>query len=333
MTDSQDWWPADFGHYGPLFIRMAWHSAGTYRTGDGRGGAGSGTQRFAPLNSWPDNVNLDKARRLLWPIKQKYGDKISWADLMILTGNVALESMGFKTFGFGGGRADVWEPEEDIYWGAEDNWLGDKRYTGDRELENPLAAVQMGLIYVNPEGPNGNPDPLAAARDIRETFARMAMNDEETVALIAGGHSFGKTHGAGDAAHVGPEPEAGGLEEQGFGWKSSVRHRHGRRPDHQRPRGHLDHDADPVEQQLLREPVRLRVGADQEPGRRASVAGRRTRPPDDPGCARPVEAARAHHADHRPRRCASTRSTSRSRGASSRTRTSSPTPSPGPGSS
>ena len=221
MTDSQDWWPADFGHYGPLFIRMAWHSAGTYRTGDGRGGASSGTQRFAPLNSWPDNANLDKARRLLWPIKQKYGDAISWADLMILAGNCALESMGFKTFGFGGGREDIWEPEEDIYWGLEDTWLDDKRYSGDRELENPLAAVQMGLIYVNPEGPNGNPDPLAAARDIRETFARMAMDDEETVALIAGGHTFGKTHGAGDAALVGPEPEGAGLEEQGLGWKSS----------------------------------------------------------------------------------------------------------------
>ena len=221
MTDSQDWWPADFGHYGPLFIRMAWHSAGTYRTGDGRGGAGRGSQRFAPLNSWPDNVNLDKARRLLWPVKQKYGRKISWADLMILTGNVALESMGFKTFGFGGGRADIWEPEEDIYWGSEGKWLDDQRYSGDRNLENPLAAVQMGLIYVNPEGPNGNPDPLASARDIRETFARMAMNDEETVALIAGGHSFGKTHGAGDAALVGPDPEAAGLEEQGLGWKSS----------------------------------------------------------------------------------------------------------------
>ena len=221
MTDSQDWWPADFGHYGPLFIRMAWHSAGTYRIGDGRGGAGSGNQRFAPLNSWPDNVNLDKARRLLWPIKQKYGRKISWADLMILAGNVALESMGFKTFGFAGGREDIWEPEEDIYWGAESKWLGDERYSGDRDLENPLAAVQMGLIYVNPEGPNGNPDPLAAARDIRETFARMAMNDEETVALIAGGHTFGKTHGAGDAALVGPEPEAAGIEEQGLGWKSS----------------------------------------------------------------------------------------------------------------
>ena len=221
MTDSQEWWPADFGHYGPLFIRMAWHSAGTYRIGDGRGGAGAGQQRFAPLNSWPDNVNLDKARRLLWPIKQKYGDKISWADLMILAGNVALESMGFKTFGFAGGRADVWEPDEDTYWGAEDSWLGDKRYAGDRNLENPLAAVQMGLIYVNPEGPNGNPDPLAAAKDIRETFARMAMNDEETVALIAGGHTFGKAHGAGDAALLGPEPEAAGLELQGLGWKSS----------------------------------------------------------------------------------------------------------------
>ena len=220
MTDSQDWWPADFGHYGPFFIRMAWHSAGTYRAGDGRGGAGAGQQRFAPLNSWPDNVNLDKARRLLWPIKQKYGRKISWADLIVLTGNVALDSMGFKTFGFGGGRADVWEPQEDIYWGPEGKWLADERYSGDRDLENPLAAVQMGLIYVNPEGPNGNPDPLASARDIRETFKRMAMDDEETVALIAGGHSFGKTHGAGDASLVGPEPEAAGIEEQGLGWKS-----------------------------------------------------------------------------------------------------------------
>ena len=222
MTDSQPWWPADFGHYGGLFIRMAWHSAGTYRTGDGRGGASFGTQRFAPLNSWPDNVNLDKARRLLWPIKQKYGDRLSWADLMILTGNCALESMGFKTFGFGGGRVDIWEPEEDIYWGIEETWLGgDGRYTGDRVLEKPLAAVQMGLIYVNPEGPDGEPDPLAAARDIRETFSRMAMNDEETVALIAGGHSFGKTHGAAEATHVGPEPEAAGLAEQGFGWRNS----------------------------------------------------------------------------------------------------------------
>src|SRR5271170_1018157 len=224
MTDSQEWWPADFGHYGPLFIRMAWHSAGTYRIGDGRGGAGAGQQRFAPLNSWPDNVNLDKARRLLWPIKQKYGRKISWADLMILAGNVALESMGFKTFGFGGGREDVWEPEEYVYWGPEGKWLGgDERYTGDRKLENPLGAVQMGLIYVNPEGPNGKPDPLAAARDIRETFRRMAMNDYETVALIAGGHSFGKTHGAGDAALVGAEPEAASIEEQGLGWKNSFR--------------------------------------------------------------------------------------------------------------
>ena len=222
MTDSQDWWPADFGHYGPLFIRMAWHSAGTYRTGDGRGGAGAGQQRFAPLNSWPDNVSLDKARRLLWPIKQKYGRKISWADLMILTGNVALESMGFKTFGFAGGREDVWEPEEDVYWGSESKWLDDNRYSGDRDLENPLAAVQMGLIYVNPQGPNGNPDPIAAARDIRETFKRMAMNDEETVALIAGGHTFGKTHGAADAdKYVGVDPEAADIEEQGFGWKNS----------------------------------------------------------------------------------------------------------------
>ncbi|MEO7706221.1 MAG: catalase/peroxidase HPI, partial [Thermoflexales bacterium] len=222
MTDSQDWWPADWGHYGGLFIRMAWHSAGTYRTSDGRGGGGTGGQRFAPLNSWPDNVNLDKARRLLWPIKQKYGNKISWADLMILTGNVALESMGFKTFGFGGGRVDIWQPEEDIYWGAEAEWLGDKRYSGDRQLENPLAAVQMGLIYVNPEGPNGKPDPVASGRDVRETFARMAMNDEETVALLAGGHTFGKTHGAGDPKLVGPEPEGAPLEEMGLGWRNRL---------------------------------------------------------------------------------------------------------------
>jgi catalase-peroxidase len=226
MTDSQDWWPADYGHYGPFMIRMAWHSAGTYRTADGRGGASTGNQRFAPINSWPDNANLDKARRLLWPVKKKYGSKLSWADLYILAGNVALETMGFKTFGFGGGRADIWAPEEDIYWGAEDEWLAtsdkpNSRYSGDRNLENPLAAVQMGLIYVNPEGPDGNPDPLASARDIRETFARMAMNDYETVALTAGGHTFGKVHGAGDAAHVGAEPEAAGIEEQGFGWKSS----------------------------------------------------------------------------------------------------------------
>ena len=222
LTTSQDWWPADFGHYGPLMVRMAWHSAGTYRITDGRGGAGAGQQRFAPLNSWPDNGNLDKARRLLWPVKQKYGRKLSWADLMVLAGNVSLESMGFKTFGFGGGREDVWEPDEDVYWGPETEWLDDNRYTGERDLENPLAAVQMGLIYVNPEGPNANPDPLAAATDIRETFARMAMNDEETVALIAGGHTFGKTHGAADPEkYVGPEPEAAGLEEQGLGWKNS----------------------------------------------------------------------------------------------------------------
>src|ERR1700678_2383613 len=222
LTTSQDWWPADFGHYGPLMIRMAWHSAGTYRIRDGRGGAGSGQQRFAPLNSWPDNVNLDKARRLLWPVKQKYGQKISWADLLILTANVALETMGLETFGFGGGRADVWEPDDDVFWGPETTWLGDERYTGDRELEEPLGAVQMGLIYVNPEGPNGHPDPLAAARDIRETFRRMAMNDEETVALIAGGHTFGKTHGAADPdEHVGPEPEGAALDEQGLGWRNS----------------------------------------------------------------------------------------------------------------
>src|ERR1700730_16580615 len=219
MTTSQDWWPADYGHYGPLFIRMAWHSAGTYRIADGRGGAGAGMQRFAPLNSWPDNVSLDKARRLIWPIKQKYGRKISWADLMILTGNVALDSMGFKTFGFGGGREDVWEPEEDIYWGPESKWLGDERYKGDRQLDNPLGAVQMGLIYVNPEGPNSRPDPIAAATDIRETFGRMAMNDEETVALIAGGHTFGKAHGAAEpSTYVGPEPEGAGIEDQGLGW-------------------------------------------------------------------------------------------------------------------
>ncbi|MDA3872474.1 MAG: catalase/peroxidase HPI, partial [Kiritimatiellae bacterium] len=220
MTTSRDWWPADYGHYGPLFIRMAWHSAGTYRTGDGRGGASSGSQRFAPLTSWPDNANLDKARRLLWPIKQKYGNKLSWADLLVFTGNCAIESMGLKPFGFAGGREDIFEPEEDIYWGKESEWLGDKRYTGDRELENPLAAVQMGLIYVNPEGPNGEPDPVGSGRDIRETFARMAMNDEETVALVAGGHTFGKCHGAGDAALVGAEPEAAGIAEQGLGWKN-----------------------------------------------------------------------------------------------------------------
>ncbi len=230
MTDSQPWWPADFGNYGPLFIRMAWHSAGTYRISDGRGGAGSGYQRFAPLNSWPDNVNLDKARRLLWPIKQKYGQNISWADLLILTGNVALETMGFKTFGFAGGREDVWEADDETYWGPENKWLDDKRYSGERDLENPLAAVQMGLIYVNPEGPNGKPDPVASARDIRETFARMAMNDEETAALIIGGHTFGKTHGAGDAKLVGPEPEAASLTEQGLGWTSSFGSGKGKMP-------------------------------------------------------------------------------------------------------
>ena len=278
MTDSQDWWPADFGHYGPLFIRMAWHSAGTYRIHDGRGGAGSGMLRFAPLGSWPDNANLDKARRLLWPIKQKYGRKLSWADLMVLTGNVALESMGFKTFGFAGGRKDVWEPEE-VNWGSEATWLGDERYSGDRQLANPFGAVQMGLIYVNPEGPNGNPDPVAAARDIRETFRRMAMNDEETVALIAGGHTFGKTHGAAPAdPHVGPEP--GGRQPRGAGLRleEQLRIRQRRARHHQRPRGHLDHHADPVEQRLLQAPVRVRVGADRRVRPARSSGSRRTAP-------------------------------------------------------
>ncbi len=272
MTNSQDWWPADFGNYGPLIIRMAWHSAGTYRKGDGRGGAGRGQQRFAPLNSWPDNANLDKARRLLWPIKQKYGKKISWADLMILAGNVALESMGFKTFGFGGGREDVWEPDEDVYWGPEGKWLEDKRYSGDRDLENPLAAVQMGLIYVNPEGPNGNPDPIAAARDIRETFARMSMNDEETVALIAGGHTFGKTHGAGPASNVGPAPEAAGIEEQGLGWKNSFGT--GKGDDTITSGLEVTWSNTPTKwgMQFLQEPVRLRMGTDEEPGWCESVA-------------------------------------------------------------
>ena len=260
MTDSQDWWPADFGHYGGLFIRMAWHSAGTYRIHDGRGGAGSGQIRFAPLGSWPDNANIDKARRLLWPIKQKYGRKLSWADLMVLTGNVALESMGFKTFGFAGGRKDVWEPEH-VNWGSETTWLGDERYSGDRQLANPLAAVQMGLIYVNPEGPNGKPDPVAAARDIRETFRRMAMNDEETVALIAGGHSFGKTHGAAPATHVGADPEGGNIEETGLRLEGRLRDRHRRARHHQRPRGHLDHDAGEVEPRLLQAPVRVPSGS------------------------------------------------------------------------
>ena len=276
MTKSQDWWPADYGHYGPLFIRMAWHSAGTYRIADGRGGGGSGTQRFAPLNSWPDNGNLDKARRLLWPIKQKYGRKLSWADLMVLAGNVALDSMGFKTFGFAGGRADVWEPE-DIYWGAETEWLGDKRYTGDRQLENPLGAVQMGLIYVNPQGPNGNPDPVASGRDVRETFARMAMNDEETVALVAGGHTFGKAHGAGPESHVGREPEGAGIEAQGLGWLNSFGSGKGGAYDHQRHRRRLEAQPDQVGQRLFRHAVRLRVGAGEEPGRRASVAAQECR--------------------------------------------------------
>ena len=299
MTDSQDWWPADFGHYGPLFIRMAWHSAGTYRTGDGRGGGGRGQQRFAPLNSWPDNVSLDKARRLLWPIKQKYGRKISWADLMILTGNVALETMGFKTFGFGGGREDVWEPDQDVYWGAEKTWLGDKRYSGDRDLENPLAAVQMGLIYVNPEGPNGKPDPVAAARDIRETFARMAMNDEETVALIAGGHTFGKTHGAGPASHVGPSRKRPASKQQGLGWKSSFGTGKGG-----------DAITSGLEVTWTQTPTKwsnyffenlfgYEWELTQEPCRCASV-GRQGGRRDDSGRARPVEEAPADHADHRP---------------------------------
>ena len=293
MTQSQDWWPADYGHYGPLFIRMTWHSAGTYRIADGRGGGGSGAQRFAPLNSWPDNANLDKARRLLWPIKQKYGRKISWADLLIFAGNRALETMGFKTFGFGGGRVDIWAPEEDVYWGPEREWLGDERYTGDRELANPLGAVQMGLIYVNPEGPNGNPDPLAAARDIRETFGRMAMNDEETVALIAGGHTFGKTHGAADAdEYLGPEPEAAGLAEQGLGWKNRFAHRHRRRHDHRGLEGAWTPDPITWDNGYFRDAVQVRMGADQEPRRCASVdaeghrgQGSRSRRP------RPVEEA------------------------------------------
>ncbi len=298
MTDSQEWWPADFGHYGGLFIRMAWHSAGTYRITDGRGGAGAGQQRFAPLNSWPDNANLDKARRLLWPIKQKYGRKISWADLIVLTGNVALESMGFKTFGFAGGRADVWEPEE-LYWGPEGTWLGDERYSGERQLQNPLGAVQMGLIYVNPEGPNGKPDPVAAAKDIRETFFRMAMNDEETVALIAGGHTFGKTHGAGDPSFLGPEPEGAAHRGSGPRLEEHAWHRLRRRHHHRRPGSHLDADADEVEQPLLRQPVQVRMGAGEEPGRRLSVEGQ-GRGSHDPGRPRHVEEACADHADHGP---------------------------------
>ena len=302
LTTSQDWWPADYGHYGPLIIRMTWHSAGTYRIHDGRGGGGSGTHRFAPLNSWPDNANLDKARRLLWPVKQKYGRKISWADLMILAGNVALESMGFKTFGFGGGRVDVWEPEEDIYWGPETGWLDDERYSGDRELADPLGAVQMGLIYVNPEGPNGNPDPLAAARDIRETFRRMAMDDTETVALIAGGHTFGKTHGAADGdQYVGAEPEGASLEEQGLGWANTFGTGVGGDAITSGSGGGVDAHPGGVGQLLLRDPVRLRVGADQEPGGRLAVGpcrrrrgGHRARRP------RPVQEPHPGDADHRP---------------------------------
>jgi catalase-peroxidase len=275
MTDSQEWWPADYGHYGPFFIRMAWHAAGTYRTGDGRGGASAGSQRFAPLNSWPDNGNLDKARRLLWPIKQKYGNKMSWADLLVFTGNCAIESMGLQPFGLGFGRADIWEPEEDIYWGAEAEWLGDKRYSGDRELENPLAAVQMGLIYVNPEGPDGKPDPLGSARDIRETFLRMAMNDEETVALTAGGHTFGKMHGAGDPALMGPEPE--GAPDRGAGPRvaQQLRDRQGRAHHDLRPRRRVDANPDEVGQFLLRDAVRLGVGARQEPGWRLDLGADR----------------------------------------------------------
>ena len=301
LTDSKDWWPADFGHYGPLMIRMAWHAAGTYRISDGRGGAGAGQQRFAPLNSWPDNVSLDKARRLVWPVKRKYGRKISWADLIVLTGNVALESMGFKTFGFGGGRVDTWESEEDVYWGPETTWLGDERYSGDRELADPFGAVQMGLIYVNPQGPNGNPDPLAAARDIRETFRRMAMNDEETVALIAGGHTFGKTHGAGPEDAVGPDPEAAPLEQQGLGWKSTFGT--GTGADAITSGLEVTWTDTPISvgQQLLPDPVRLRVGADPEPGGRAPVAAEgRRRSGHRPPPLRFVRAPRSDHADDRP---------------------------------
>ena len=333
MTTSQDWWPADFGHYGPLFIRMSWHSAGTYRIEDGRGGAGDGAQRFAPLNSWPDNVNLDKARRLLWPVKKKYGQQISWADLIVFAGNAALESMGFETFGFAFGRDDVYQPPE-VIWGPEDAWLGDERYAGERELQGPLAAVQMGLIYVNPEGPNGNPDPLASARDIRETFRRMAMNDEETVALIAGGHTFGKTHGAGEGRLR--RPRAGGRTAGGAGpgLAQHLRHRQGRRHHHLRPRGHLDLPPDPLGQRVLPHPVRLRLGAHGVARPARSSGGPRTaRVPT--WCrwrtTRPSAASRGCSPPTWP--CASTRPTRRSRGASSRTPRSSGWRSPRPGTS
>ena len=333
LTTSQDWWPADFGHYGPFMIRMAWHSAGTYRISDGRGGGGAGQQRFAPLNSWPDNGNLDKARRLLWPVKKKYGQNLSWADLMVLTGNVALESMGFETFGFAGGRPDVWEPDEDVYWGPETEWLGDERYTGERDLEKPLGAVQMGLIYVNPEGPNGNPDPLAAAHDIRETFSRMAMNDEETVALIAGGHTFGKTHGAADPdEYVGREPEGAPIEEMGLGWKNTFGTGKGEDAITSGLEVTWTADADAVGQRLLREPLRPRVGADEEPRRRAPVGAEGRRRSASP--ARPTDSERRLPTmlttDLALRFDPITR---RSRAASWRTRTSSPTRSPAPGSS
>ena len=333
MTDSQEWWPADYGHYGPLFIRMTWHAAGTYRIADGRGGGGQGAQRFAPLNSWPDNANLDKARRLLWPIKQKYGQKISWADLIIFTGNVALESMGFETFGFGFGRPDIWEPEE-IFWGSEDTWLGDERYSGARDLANPLGAVQMGLIYVNPEGPNGNPDPLAAAHDIRETFARMAMNDEETVALIVGGHTFGKCHGANSADLVGPEPEGCPLHAQGLGWHNSGGTGVGADAVTSGLEGAWTNDPTQWDNGFLENLYGVRLGAHREPGRREAVDAEG---PGGPGHgarrARPVEAARADDADDRPRAALRPDATDRSRSASTSTPTSSPTRSPRPGTS
>nr|BFF25985.1 hypothetical protein GCM10025732_39500 [Glycomyces mayteni] len=333
LTTSQDWWPADFGNYGPLMIRMAWHSAGTYRISDGRGGAGAGQQRFAPLNSWPDNGNLDKARRLLWPVKQKYGQKLSWADLMILTGNVALENMGFRTFGFAGGREDVWEPDEDVYWGPETTWLGDARYSGDRELENPLAAVQMGLIYVNPEGPNGNPDPIAAARDIRETFARMAMNDEETVALIAGGHTFGKTHGAGPAENVGPEPEGAPVEELGLGWKNAYGTGKGGDAITSGLEGIWTDTPTLWDNSFFKILFGYEWELFKSPRARTSGARRTARAPG-PSPTRTTRPSRTSRPCSPPTcRCASTRSTSRSRAASPRTRRRSPTRSPAPGSS